>query len=128
MICAHQFTLENSSHFPKLLRDALLEGPIPDVHNFIRLETDKSWMDVDATWPLSTQQLGMPVNTKFELGQNMKIACEPFEILEVPPNIDAQLFKEELIQKYCGMQIERRERFFEALSAWLNFVQKETSQ
>jgi hypothetical protein len=120
MICTHQFTMKNSSHFPQILRDLLRENPIPDVHNFMRLKTEKGWMDIDATWPISAQKLGLTVNPKLELGQDMRIACEAIQIWEVPSNIEAQRFKEELIQKHCQFQIEERERFIQALSDWLN--------
>lgn len=123
MICTHRFTQENCSHFPEPLRSQLASNPIPDVHNFVRLKTFKGWMDVDATWPLGTQRLGMPVNEKFELGVNMRIACEPVEIFEIPKSANPQAFKDKLVQEFCEIKVESRDRFIETLSAWLNLSQ-----
>ncbi|MBI1744140.1 hypothetical protein HYR54_13890 [Candidatus Acetothermia bacterium] len=124
MLCTHEFTPESYSHFPKFLRDQLTAGPISDVHTFLRLKTATSWMNIDATWPSSSKSLGMPVNEKFELGKSMRIACEPIQFFEIPSEIDPQAFKEELIRKYCGAQAQRRDRFIEALSAWLSEAQQ----
>ena len=57
-------------------------------------------MDVDATWPFYTRHLGMPVNEQFQSGVNMRIACDPLEIREVPDGNDPQTFKEELIKNH----------------------------
>jgi hypothetical protein len=92
-------------------------------HNFIRLETFTGWMDIDATWPLNTQRLGMPVNEEFEMGVNMRIACEPVEIFAVPKSTDPQAFKEKLVQEFCGTKVESRDGFIETLSAWLDLSQ-----
>ena len=124
MLCTHEFTYESYSHFPQFLRDQLTDSPIPDVHTFLRLKTATGWMNIDATWPSSTKSLGMPVNEKFELGQSMRLACEPIQFFEVSSEIDPQVFKEELIRKHCGAQAQRRDRFIEALSAWLSESQK----
>ena len=124
MLCTHEFTPADYSHLPQFLRDQLTDGPIPDVHTFLRLATATGWMDVDATWPFSTKRLGMPVNERFELGTNMRIACEPIQFFKVPSESNPQAFKEELIRKYCSAQAQRRDRFIEALSAWLSEAQQ----
>ena len=119
IMCTHQFKRQNTRHFPDYLRELVAEGPVPDVHTFIRIRTGALWMDVDATWPRSAESLGMPVNSHFQLGVNMTIACDPIEIFEVPPNIDPQVFKEELIDIFCKGQSEQRDQFIEGLSLWL---------
>ncbi|MFQ6026485.1 MAG: hypothetical protein ACE5Q6_03100 [Dehalococcoidia bacterium] len=119
LMCTHEFTEQNTSHFPEYLRHYISEGPIPDVHTFIRMKGDFGLMDVDATWPLRTRRLGMMVNKDFNLGTNMIVACSPIEIFEVPPDIDPQVFKEQLISSYCGTQSERRDLFIQKLSDWL---------
>jgi hypothetical protein len=119
MVCPHVFTSENSVHFPPSLREELALGPVPDVHNFIRVNTRDGWMDVDATWPLEAGQLGFPVNEGFHLGVSMRVACEPLEILEAPGSADPQRFKEEVIRRHCGAQSQRRNRFIEDLSKWI---------
>ena len=119
MVCPHVFTRENSAHFPPDLREELARGPVPDVHNFIRVKTRDGWMDVDATWPLEARRLGFLVNDEFRIGVNMRVACEPLEILEAPVSADPQRLKEEVIKRHCGAQAERRDRFIEDLSKWI---------
>jgi hypothetical protein len=119
VMCPHVFTGQNTTYFPAHLRALVSCQPVPDVHTFIRLKSNDKWMDIDATWPLPTRCLGMPVNDRFQPGVNMQIACEPIEFFEVPDGVDPQTFKEQLIKTYCGPQDEQRDRFIEDLSRWL---------
>ncbi len=119
VMCTHQFTEENTAHFPAGLRAQLSWGPIPDVHTFVRLKSGVDWMDVDATWPRQTGPLGMPINETFLTGVDMAIACGPIETLEVPGGVAPQAFKERLIEAHCGSQTDRRDRFIEDMSQWL---------
>ena len=88
VMCTHRFTRDNTGHFPDSLRALVDDEPVPDVHTFIRIWTDDHWMDIDATWPTSAGRLGMPVNSHFELGIDMAIACDPLEYFVVPDGID----------------------------------------
>jgi len=119
LMCTHQFTEDNTAHFPAVLRAQVSQGPIPDVHTFVRLKSGAGWMDVDATWPRQTGLLGMPVNEIFLPGVDMAIACSPLETLEVPVGVAPQAFKERLIESHCGAQSQRRDRFIEDMSQWL---------
>ena len=49
----------------------------------------------------------------------MRVACVPIEIFDVPDGMDAQAFKEELIEAHCASHTKRRDRFIEGMSAWL---------
>ncbi|MBM3139996.1 MAG: hypothetical protein FJZ92_07215 [Chloroflexi bacterium] len=123
--CTHEFTLENATWAPAPLRAILAEGPIPDVHNFLRLQcypnTERAdeWMTVDATWPRAGTPLGLPVNEHFELGRDHEIACDPIEVFHLPDGEDPQVVKERLVELHVGEQRARRERFIEALCGWL---------
>ena len=119
MMCTHQFTKENSRHFPAALRAHMADGPVPDVHTYIRLHDHKGWTQVDATWPSSAADLGMRVNLDYQPGVDMELACDPIDHFEVPENIDPQTFKEELIQSFCGPRMGRRELLIEGLAEWL---------
>jgi len=119
IMCTHRFNEDNTAHFPESLRELTAKGPVPDVHTFLRLEMDNVWMDVDATWPAQADALGMPVNRKFESGVSMGLACNPIEYFEVPGGEEPQPFKEDLIRRFCGGDIDRREAFIQGLSAWL---------
>ena len=117
--CTHEFTPQNSPWLPPELLAYVRERPVPDVHNFLRVETGAGWMTVDATWPLAAARLGLPVNERWVDGRDMRVACDPIELFHVPDDADPHAFKQALIEREVGDQAERRERFIEALSAWL---------
>jgi len=120
IMCTHRFTEETTANNPSELREVVARGPVPDVYNYIRLKTDAGWMTVDATWPAKTEPLGMTVNSKFEPGRDMTLACSPIETFEVPEGRDPQAFKEELIERFCGSQSNDRDRFINGLGEWLS--------
>ena len=120
VMCTHRFTRENTGHFPPALRALVVEGPVPDVHTYIRLKTDAGWMNVDGTWPSAAEPLGMPVNRTFVEGRDMTIACEPVDSFVVPSDDDPQVFKEQLIAEFCGSSSTIRDEFIEGMSRWLS--------
>ena len=120
VMCTHRFTRENTGHFPDPLRALVYDEPVPDIHTFIRIWTDDHWMDIDATWPSSAAKLGMPVNSHFEMGVDMTVACDPMEYFVVPDDVDPQSFKEELIGIHCEGKSTRRDEFIERMSNWLS--------
>ncbi len=104
---------------PDDLKAQLRDGPLPDVHTFLRLEFGPEWMTLDATWPLAAGQLGIPVNERFEAGREMKLASEPDELFHVPEDVDPEEYKATILGGIVGDQAARRERFIETLSDWL---------
>lgn len=119
IMCTHRFTAENTGHFPAELRALVAEGPVPDVHTYLRVNTAAGWTVVDATWPSSAEPLGMPVNREFAAGRDMTIACDPIETLPVPEGQDPQEFKERVIRDFCGESSPVRDQFIEGLGRWL---------
>lgn len=115
----HEFSLERTPWLPAELRAHLDAGPIPDLHMFVRLQIEGDWMTVDATWPLSSARLGFPANERFEPGKEMPIACDPDEILHVPPDADPEDFEAFMVQRHVGDQLARRDAFLEAIGAYL---------
>ncbi len=124
----HEYTAENIPWAPPELRAFLDEAPVPDVHNFLRVEIDPSherqdWMTVDATWPLAARTLGLPVNERWVDGRDMHVAADPIELFHVPEETpfeeQAQQFKQRIIEREFGDQAERRDRFIEAMGRWL---------
>ena len=120
IMCTHRFTQDNTEHFPSDLRALVAQEPVPDVHTYLRLKTERGWMTVDATWPGSAQPLGMPVNRNFVPGHDMAIACDAIEAYAVPPGQDPQAFKEQLIAEFCGKAGRIRDDFIEGMSRWLS--------
>ena len=120
VMVTHRFTRENTTHFPADLKSLVDQGPVPDVHTYIRLKSHKGWMTVDCTWPSSAAPLSMPVNGTFVEGRDMTIACDPIESFVVPADDDPQAFKEELIAEFCGSSGKIRDDFIEGMSRWLS--------
>ncbi|MCI0844159.1 MAG: hypothetical protein J4N87_02310 [Chloroflexi bacterium] len=120
IMCTHRFTEETTENFPPELKEVVARSAVPDVHTYIRLNTDDGWMTVDATWPAKAGPLGMTVNSEFKLGQDMTLACSPIETFEVPKGRDPQAFKEELIERFCGSQSDDRDRFINGMGEWLS--------
>jgi hypothetical protein len=120
IMCTHRFTEETTANYPPDLREVVARSPVPDVHTYIRLNTDDGWMTVDATWPAKAGPLGTTVNSEFKLGQDMTLACSPIETFEVPNGRDPQAFKEELIERFCGSQSDDRDRFINGMGEWLS--------
>ena len=111
VMCLHNFARENTGHFSAALRRMVACQPVPDVHTFLRIQTDGKWTDVDATWPSYTESLGFPVNSNFRCGEDMTIACDPIEFFPVPAGLDPQDYEEQLIVTLCKKQSEKREQF-----------------
>ncbi len=120
IMCTHRFSVDNTRHFPAELRGMLAEGPLPDVHTFLRVRTSAGWTAVDATWPSSAEALGMPVNREFAPGRDMTLACDPIDILPLPEGMDPQVFKEQVIAEFCGDSSSDRGKFIEGMGRWLS--------
>ena len=120
IMCTHRFTPHNTGHFPPESRALVAREPVPDVHTYVKLETDEGWMTVDATWPNSAEPLGMPVNHQFSAGNDMLIVCNPIDTFEVPSGHDPQAFKELLIEDFCGASSQVRDDFIRGMSHWLS--------
>lgn len=121
LVAPHEFTPENAPWLPAELRAECREAPVPDVHNFLRvqLEPHLDWQSVDATWPLAAGDLGLPVNESLRPGVDHVLAADPIEVHHVPPEVDAQELKLRIIEDVAAGQEARREAFVERLAAWL---------
>jgi hypothetical protein len=120
----HEFTPRNSPWLPPHLLAEAASAPVPDVHNFLMVEDDAGWFAVDATWPLAARDLGLPANEAWTPGRNMAIAADVDELHETPEDEAPLEFKARVLADHVGEpgspDRTRRERFIEALAAWLN--------
>lgn len=115
--CTTYVAPELAEGLPAELQQLLAEGPVPDVHNYLKLHSDAGTQLVDATWPLDAAQYGLPVNHEFVWGQDMLLPCTPIREFEVPADVDAQDFKDQLLtEHFTAAEIERRARFFSAIA------------
>lgn len=121
LVAPHEFTPENAPWLPAELLTECREAPVPDVHNFLRvqLEPELDWQSVDATWPLAASDLGLPVNEALRPGVDHVLAADPIEVHHVPPEVDAQELKQRIIEDVAAGQEARRDAFIERLAAWL---------
>lgn len=105
------------------LQEALrpANGRFVDVHNYLILDLPGGEMAVDATWPLSTKQYGLPVNETFVLGQSQPVAYPCRETFVVPPDVDPQAFKQELLQAhFSDTELSAREAFIQLIGQLLD--------
>ena len=124
LACTHAWSVESAPWARAELRSMLDEGPVPDVHTFLRVEHDRDWGSVDATWPLGSRALGLPANERFVPGREMRIACDPEEIYHVPEDADPEEFRRRLLDAHSDQRgpgaRERRRAFRSALELWLS--------
>ena len=116
----HRFTVENTQHFPAELRYIVKKNPVPDVYTYLLVKMGARWTVIDATWPRSSESLGMPVNQQFDPGINMAVACDPIETFEVPAGKYPHEFKEQPIEAFCGLQSKDRDHFIDGMGRWLS--------
>jgi hypothetical protein len=123
MTALHEFTPRNSPWLPPHLLAEADRAPVPDVHNFLMVESPAGWFAVDATWPLEARALGLPANEAWEPGRNMTVAADIDEVYDLPDDAGPLDFKQRVLADHAGApdtpERARRERFLEALSAWL---------
>lgn len=90
-----------------------------DVHNYLLVSIPESGqMVVDATFPMSARENGMVVNENFVMGEDQQIAAKPLESWVIPPEQDAQDFKDELLKKhFAPAELQFREIVIAAISS-----------
>jgi hypothetical protein len=119
--CTTETRLDPAEAHPRLR--PILEsggGRVVDVHNYLLLELQEGEMVVDATWPASYKKYGMTVNEDFILGQDQSIASKPLRIWVVPPEKDAQDFKDEILREnFTDEELAVREDFIRTLGELL---------
>jgi hypothetical protein len=115
--CTAWVPREMAALLPEQARGIMGEGPIPDVHNYLRLYSGAGSQLVDATCPLEWGFHGLPVNRDFAWGHDMRSLFEPIEEFEVPESEDPQRSTARLLAEHLSPdEVERRARFFRAIA------------
>jgi hypothetical protein len=116
MICTHRFN-ESAIGFPESMQALLRKNEIVDLHDYLQVEVDGAWIDVDATWPKGLREFGFPVNEEWDGRRSMLLSVVPddHEVAEK----DAERLKEELLSKLTPRQRMLRKQFLAALSDWV---------
>jgi len=121
ILAPHEFTEQNAPWLPPALLEEVRRAPVPDVHNFLRVQPafEADWMTVDATWPREAGALGLPVSEDLVPGHDMVIAADPIEVHHVPPDADPTEMKQRILDDFSPDQLTRREAFLAELMEWL---------
>ena len=116
------YSVDSCPWLPEHLLTFVAKEPLPDIHNFLRLETRPGIFKlVDATFPASVRSQGLVVND-FEPTVEMMTILPVEKEFEISDSDSPQDFKNTLINKYCGRFVEEREQFIDLLSDWVASV------
>jgi len=116
MICTHRFN-ESPIVFPEPMQHLLEKNEIVDCHDYLQIEVDGEWVDVDATWERGLREFGFPVNEDWDGRSPMPLSVVPEELAIAER--DPERLKEELLSKLTPRQRALRRQFLEALSKWV---------
>jgi len=116
MICKHRFN-ESPLVFPPPMQQMLRKNEIVDLHDYLQVEIDGSWVDVDATWERGLREFGFPVNEEWDGRSPMLLTVVPEDVAVAEE--DPERLKEELLSKLTPRQRTLRRQFLEALNTWV---------
>lgn len=122
MLATQFFSATSTPWLPPHLLEETRERPVPDVHAFLRIchdPVEDEWMTVDATWPLTTRDLGLPVNEMLQPGVDQRIGCDIEELFHVPEDEDPAEVAANILALHAGDEADRRETFLDAIGEWL---------
>jgi len=125
MICTHRFN-ESPIVFPPAMQTMLRKNEIVDLHDYLQIALDESWVDVDATWPRGLREFGFPVNEDWDGQGGMLLSVVPDEFAVAER--DPERLKEELLSKLTPRQRTLRTQFLEALNAWVKELTAEVQR
>jgi hypothetical protein len=116
MICRHRFN-ESPLPFPDQMQAILLKNEIVDLHDYLQVQIDGEWVEVDATWELPLRDYGFPVTEPWDGKRAMLLSVVVDE--EFVTEGDPARKKEEMLSKLSPRQRTLRKQFLELLSSWL---------
>ncbi len=116
MICSHRFN-ESPIGFPEQMQDMLRKNEIVDLHDYLQIDVNGTWVDVDATWQVELRAFGFPVNEEWDGKTPMALSVVPDEL--TPVENDPERQKEAMLARLTPRQRTLRKQFLEALNAWV---------
>ncbi len=116
MICTHRFN-ESPLPFPEEMQEMLRKDEIVDVHDYLQIEVDGVWADIDATWEKGLREFGFPVVDEWDGRSSMvlSVVAEEHAVVDGEPG----RAKEEMLATLSPRQRALRKRFLEALNGWM---------
>jgi hypothetical protein len=125
MVCTHRFN-DSPVPFPERMQDLLRKNDIVDVHDYLQICVNGTWIDVDATWPLALRDFGLPTTDEWDGRSPMVLSVIPEEHEQIEG--DPAKAKEERLSKLTPRQRMLRKQFLEALSQWVGELQAEIAR
>jgi hypothetical protein len=116
LICSHRFN-ESPIVFPDEMQEMLRKNEIVDLHDYLQVQVDGVWVDVDATWEAGLRAFGFPVNEDWDGKSSMALSVVPEELTFVERDPERQ--KEAMLSKLTPRQRTLRSQFLEALNDWV---------
>jgi len=126
-----EFSPESTPWLPSALIEETRVAPVPDLTLLLRVQTNRmleEWMTIDATWPLASGGLGLPVNERIVPNVDHHLGADPIEVFHLSPEDDEDepgataALIERILRDHVGdapEAWERRARFVESLTSWL---------
>lgn len=126
-----EFSPESTPWLPPALLEETRAAPVADVTLLLRVQTNRmleEWMTMDATWPLATRGLGLPVNEGIVSNVDHHLGADPIEVFHLSPEDDEDepgttaALIERILRDHVGDASgawERHVRFIESLTSWL---------
>jgi hypothetical protein len=125
MICSHRFN-DSPLPFPDHMQDLLDKNEVLDWHDYLQINVDGNWIDVDATWPQALRDFGLPVTDDWDGKSAMSLTVVPDEHEELRGDLGKG--KEEHLSRLTPRQRGLRKQFLESLSQWAAELQAEAQQ
>ena len=106
--------------YPKELARMIRDEEVCDFHHFVRAQANGRWIRLDATWHDTVASYGFPVNRDWDGTGDTVLAAKP--IRSYPDVPDVAALKEDLIASLSSEERDRRARFFQLLTRWIDSV------
>ena len=116
MVCTHRFN-ESPLPFPEEMQALLRKNEIIDIHDYLQINLEGEWLDIDATWELGLRDFGFPVTDDWDGNSSMLLTVIPDEQVRVEG--EPAKAKEEMLSTLTPRQRALRKQFLEALSRWV---------
>jgi len=123
MLCTHRFN-ESPLPFPDDMQEILRKNEIVDLHDYLQVQIDGQWVDVDCTWEKALRDFGFPVTDDWNGKSSMMLTVNPDETKEV--NGDPSKAKDEMLSHLTHRQRTLRKQFLEALARWVEEIETES--
>lgn len=125
MMCTHRFN-ESPLPFPEEMQAILRRNEVIDVHDYLQINVDQAWIDVDCTWEAGLHNFGFPVSDEWDGRQSMLLTVIPEEQTAVDG--DPAKAKDEMLSRLTPRQRTLRKQFLEALAKWVQELSAEIAR